>query len=71
MLWMAGVEEPRDFAKADDLMYILEEGTSKLGWRPGVAECVEKPPHAGFTVYAVTPGGADNVAGYFKGSGLE
>jgi len=71
MLWMAGIEQPRDFATADDLKYILDEGNKKLGLRPGAAECVQKLRNAGFTVYAFTAGGADNVAGYFEGAGLD
>ena len=34
----AGIPNARDFASADDLKYIMEEGYMKLELRPGASE---------------------------------
>lgn len=70
MLWMAGIEEPRQFATDDDLRYILEQ-FMKLDARPGVDECFRILREAGFTCWAFTAGDAKRVGGYFTRNGIE
>lgn len=70
MLWMAGIEEPREFAADDDLAYILEQFL-KLEARPGVDECFRILREAGFTCWAFTAGDAKRVGGYFTRNGIE
>lgn len=69
MLWMAGIAEPREFANADDLAFIMAE-YQKLEMRPGAAECVEKLRDAGFTVWALTAADIKRVSGYFEQAGV-
>ncbi|KAF3024739.1 hypothetical protein E8E14_003327 [Neopestalotiopsis sp. 37M] len=70
MLWMAGIEEPRDFATDDDLAYILG-CFMELEARPGVAECFTILRDAGYTVWAFTAGDASRVGGYFVRNGID
>ncbi|KAF2019916.1 HAD-like protein [Aaosphaeria arxii CBS 175.79] len=70
MLWMAGIEEPREFATDDDLAYILEQ-FMKLEARPGVAECFKLLREAGFTCWAFTAGDVNRVRGYFTNNGID
>lgn len=69
MLWMAGIEEPQEFATQEDLDFMME-GYGKMGLRPGAAECVKKLRDAGFTVWAFTAADFERVSGYFAGAGL-
>ncbi|KAF4950355.1 hypothetical protein FSARC_13219 [Fusarium sarcochroum] len=69
MLYMAGVEEPRDFATDEDLKYILQE-YMKLEARPGISECFEILRDNGFTVWALTAGDVQRVGGYFEHNGI-
>ncbi|KAH8169237.1 hypothetical protein LIA77_11363 [Sarocladium implicatum] len=70
MLWMAGIEEPREFASEDDLNYIMEEYL-KLKARPGIAECFQMLREEGFTVWAYTAGDVKRVRGYFLNNGID
>lgn len=70
ILWMGGIKDPRQFASAEDLEYLMSEYTS-LTMRPGAAECVKKLRDAGFTVWAFTAGDLKRVGGYFQKAGLE
>lgn len=70
MLWMAGIEEPREFATDDDLKYILEQ-FMKLDVRPGIAECFAILRAAGFTCRAFTAGDVKRVRGYFTRAGID
>lgn len=63
MLWMAGIEEPRKFAKDEDNEYIMNAYTT-LQPRPGLKECYAKLRAAGFTVKALTAGDRKRVLGY-------
>lgn len=69
MLWMAGIAEPREFASASDLEYIMSEYLH-LEMRPGAAECIAKFRDAGFTVWAFTAGDLKRVGGYFSQAGI-
>ena len=69
MLWMAGIHEPREFATADDLAFIMAE-YQKLEMRPGATECVAKLREAGFTVWALTAADIKRVSGYFAQAGV-
>jgi len=70
MLWMAGIEKPREFATDEDKEFILSE-YRKLKLRPGAVECVEKLRAAGFRVWALTAGDIARVGAYFKAGGIE
>ncbi|KAH7303824.1 FAD dependent oxidoreductase-domain-containing protein [Stachybotrys elegans] len=70
MLWMAGIEEPRQFATDEDLAYILEQ-FMKLEARPGIAECFSLLREAGFTCWALTAGDVNRVSGYFSRNGID
>ncbi|CAH0055456.1 unnamed protein product [Clonostachys solani] len=70
MLWMAGIEEPREFATDDDLAYILDQ-FMQLEARPGVAECFQILRDAGFTCWAFTAGDTNRVRGYFTRNGID
>ncbi|CAI6088002.1 unnamed protein product [Clonostachys chloroleuca] len=70
MLWMAGIEEPREFATDDDLAYILDQ-FMQLQARPGVAECFQILRDAGFTCWAFTAGDTSRVRGYFTRNGID
>ncbi|KAJ5671013.1 hypothetical protein N7507_000140 [Penicillium longicatenatum] len=67
---MGGIENPRVFASAEDLAYIMHEYQS-LTMRPGAAECVQKLRDAGFTVWALTAADLKRVGGYFEKAGIE
>ncbi|KAI9726545.1 MAG: hypothetical protein M1834_008987 [Cirrosporium novae-zelandiae] len=64
MLWMAGIEEPRQFATDEDRDFIVES-YNHLTPRPGLAEMFSKFRAAGFTVWALTAGDTKRVHGYF------
>jgi 2-haloacid dehalogenase len=51
MLWMAGIQEPRTFASAQDMAYIMAE-YQHLEMRPGAVECVLKLRDAGYFQHA-------------------
>jgi 2-haloacid dehalogenase len=70
MLWMAGIQEPRTFASAQDMAYIMAE-YQHLEMRPGAVECVLKLRDAGFTVWGLTAGDLRRVGGYFQHAGIE
>ena len=70
ILWMAGVEEPREFASDEDLAYILAQ-FMKLEARPGIAECFQLLRDNGFTVWAFTAGDVKRVRGYFLNNGID
>jgi 2-haloacid dehalogenase len=70
MLWMAGIEEPRQFASEADLDYIMEQ-YMKLQPRPGIAECFQLLRDNGFTVWAFTAGDVKRVRGYFLDNGID
>ncbi|KAJ9634408.1 hypothetical protein H2204_006233 [Knufia peltigerae] len=70
MLWMGGIQEPREFASSEDLATILA-AHQKLQMRPGAVECVKKLRDAGFTVWALTAGDLKRVGGYFSQAGVE
>ncbi|OQE31351.1 hypothetical protein PENSTE_c001G01049 [Penicillium steckii] len=70
LLWMCGIQEPRQFASDADLEYIMSEYEG-LTRRPGAAECVQKLRDAGFTVWAFTAGDLRRVGGYFAKAGIE
>lgn len=70
ILWMCGIQEPREFASPADFEYIMSEYTG-LTMRPGAAECVQKLRDAGFTVWAFTAGDLRRVGGYFAKAGIE
>jgi 2-haloacid dehalogenase len=63
MLYMGGIEEPRQFATDEDRDYILQ-GYSNLTVRPGVDECFRKLRDNGFTVWCLTAGDTQRVHGY-------
>ncbi|KAL2802184.1 FAD dependent oxidoreductase-domain-containing protein [Aspergillus granulosus] len=69
MLWMAGIQEPRDFASESDLEFIMTKYAG-LKLRPGAAECVRKLRDAGFTVWCFTAGDLERVGGYFAREGV-
>lgn len=70
ILWMGGINEPRQFASSDDLSYLMSE-YEDLTMRPGAAECVKKLRDAGFTVWAFTAADLRRVSGYFQKAGIE
>lgn len=70
VLWMAGIAEPRAFASADDLEYIIHENNA-LKMRPGAAECIQTLRDAGFTVWGFTAGDLKRVSGYFQQAGID
>ncbi|CAG9945168.1 unnamed protein product [Clonostachys rosea f. rosea IK726] len=69
MLYMAGIQKPREFANDDDLKYILQQ-YMKLEARPGIAECFQILRDNGFTVWALTAGDVERVGGYFTHNGI-
>ncbi|KAL2872408.1 FAD dependent oxidoreductase-domain-containing protein [Aspergillus lucknowensis] len=69
-LWMAGIAEPRVWASAEDLEYIMGQYVG-LKLRPGAAECVQKLRDAGFTVWCFTAGELQRVGGYFAQAGVD
>ncbi|KAL4964084.1 HAD-like domain-containing protein [Aspergillus stella-maris] len=70
MLWMAGIQEPREFANDRDLEYIMGE-YANLKLRPGAKECVRKLRDAGFRVWCFTAGDIKRVGGYFAQEGVD
>ncbi|KAL4946494.1 hypothetical protein BDV06DRAFT_218216 [Aspergillus oleicola] len=70
MLWMAGIQEPREFASDKDLEYIMAEYAG-LKLRPGAKECVQKLRDAGFRVWCFTAGDIKRVGGYFAQEGVD
>ena len=70
ILWMGGIEEPREFASDNDLKVNLA-AHQKLQMRPGAVECVQKLRAAGFKVWALTAGDLKRVGGYFSQAGIE
>lgn len=70
ILWMAGIQKPREFTSPEDLAWIMEE-YQKLTMRLGAAECVQKLRDAGFTVWAFTAADLKRVGGYFTKAGVD
>ncbi|KAF7547581.1 hypothetical protein G7Z17_g7624 [Cylindrodendrum hubeiense] len=70
MLWMSGIEEPREFATEEDVKKITE-GYMDLEVRPDLKECFDKLRAAGFTVRGLTAGDYGRVLGYFEKAGVE
>ncbi|KAI1018100.1 hypothetical protein LB504_003839 [Fusarium proliferatum] len=68
-LHYAGVENPRSFATAEDVAYLMNE-FKELKLRDGAAECAQKLLDAGFTVWCFTTGGISRVGGYFSKAGV-
>ncbi|KAK4544296.1 hypothetical protein LTR36_004506 [Oleoguttula mirabilis] len=69
-LWMAGVQEPRDFATDDDAEFVVAS-YRRLKARPGIHECMSLLREAGFTIWALTSGDAERVQGYLSSNGIE
>ena len=70
VLWLAGIEEPREFASDEDLEYIID-GYSRLEPRAGTAECFRILRDAGFTVWGFTMGDKARVTGYLTRGGVD
>lgn len=70
MLWMAGIEEPREFATDEDVKFIINS-YRQLKARPGIGECFEKLRASGFTIWALTSGDTDRVWSYLSQNGIE
>ncbi|KAF4456772.1 hypothetical protein F53441_1208 [Fusarium austroafricanum] len=70
MLWLSGIQEPRDFANNHDIEQITK-GYMDLEPRPDTQECFSKLRAAGFTVRGLTAGDYDRVLGYFTKAGIE
>lgn len=70
MLWLSGVQEPRQFCTDADIAEITK-GYMSLEMRPDTAACIEKLRAAGFTVRALTAGDLNRVAGHFKSAGID
>ena len=64
ILWSAGIKQPRQFASASDLKFIME-ANKRMPMRDGAAECIQKLRNAGFTVWAMTAADKARVQGYF------
>ncbi|VTT56069.1 unnamed protein product [Fusarium fujikuroi] len=69
-LHYAGVENPRSFAAAEDVAYLMNE-FKELKLRDGAAECIQKLRDAGFTVWCFTTGDISRVGGYFSKAGVD
>ncbi|KAF5535789.1 2-haloalkanoic acid dehalogenase [Fusarium napiforme] len=69
-LHYAGVENPRSFATAEDVTYLMDE-FKELKLRDGAAECIQKLRDAGFTVWCFTTGDISRVGGYFAKAGVD
>ena len=69
-LWMAGIQEPRDFA-TDDERDRCQEGYALLGLREGAKECIETLRAGGFEVWCLTTADIPRVQGYFNRGGVE
>lgn len=59
-LWMAGVQEPREFASEEEREK-CQEGYSLLGLRDGAKECIELLRKAGFEVWCLTTAGLSRL----------
>ncbi|KZZ92022.1 haloacid dehalogenase-like hydrolase [Moelleriella libera RCEF 2490] len=64
-LHYAGVENPRSFATADDVAYLMDQWR-RLTLREGAAECISLLRRAGWTVWCFTAGDVARVSGYFS-----
>ncbi|CAH0051165.1 unnamed protein product [Clonostachys solani] len=64
-LWQAGIKDPRAFATDEDREFLLAS-YRKLTPRPGLLECFSKLRAAGYTVWALTAGDTERVAGYLE-----
>ncbi|KAF5694415.1 2-haloalkanoic acid dehalogenase [Fusarium globosum] len=69
-LHYAGVENPRSFAAAEDVAYLMNE-FKELKLRDGAAKCIQKLRNAGFTVWCFTTGDISRVGGYFSRAGVD
>ncbi|SCO86262.1 related to 2-haloalkanoic acid dehalogenase [Fusarium oxysporum] len=69
-LHYAGIENPRSFATAEDVAYLMNE-FKELKLRDGAAECIQKLRDAGFTVWCFTTGDISRVGGYFSKAGVD
>ena len=70
VLFSAGIEDPKAFASADDLAFIME-ANSRMKLRDGAVECITILREAGFTVWAMTAADKERVRGYFANAGLD
>lgn len=70
VLFSAGIKDPRGFASAEDLAYIMA-ANSQMKLRSGAVECITKLRDAGFTVWAMTAADKSRVKGYFEDAGLD
>lgn len=69
-LHMAGVENPHQFATAEERDQLVQS-YSELELRPGTKECFDILRDAGFTIWCLTTGDAQRVAGYFERSAVD
>jgi 2-haloacid dehalogenase len=69
-LWMAGIENPREFATDEERDQCIQ-GYSDLELRQGAKECFETLRAGGFTVWCFTTGDVTRVRGYFEKAGVE
>ncbi|KAF5572543.1 2-haloalkanoic acid dehalogenase [Fusarium pseudoanthophilum] len=69
-LHYAGVKDPRSFATAEDVAYLMNE-FKELKLRDGAEDCIQKLRDAGFTVWCFTTGDISRVGGYFAKAGVD
>lgn len=69
-LWMAGIQEPREFA-TDNERDRCQEGYALLELRAGAKECIQILRDAGFNVWCLTTADIPRVQGYFARGGVE
>lgn len=69
-LWMAGIENPRDFATDEERDQCIQ-GYSDLELRPDTKKCFDKLRSEGFTVWCFTTGDVARVRGYFEKAGVD
>jgi 2-haloacid dehalogenase len=69
-LGQAGIQEPRTFATYEDREFLLASYRT-LKPRAGLLECFSRLRQAGFTVWALTSGDTQRVAGYLSSGGVD
>lgn len=70
VLVLAGIKEPRQFASADDLAFIMG-ATIRMRLRAGAPECVTRLRNAGFVIWAMTAADKARVSDGFADAGLD
>jgi 2-haloacid dehalogenase len=70
VLFSAGIQDPKAFASAEDLAFVME-ANSRMKLRDGAVECITILRDAGFTVWAMTAADKERVRGYFANAGLD